>query len=78
MKNYRKIVENALKDAIGIDLKEDQYGLDLIENGLIDSLAMMNMVVRMEEELGKRIDSRSFNNDDFRSFKSILSMIEKV
>jgi len=48
MKDYRKIVSDALNDAVGIELKEEQYSLDLIEKGLIDSLAMMNMVVRME------------------------------
>lgn len=78
MKDYRKIVTDALNDAVGIELKEEQYNLDLIENGLMDSLSMMNMVIHMEENLGKRIDSRSFSNDDFRSFEHILSLIRRI
>ncbi|WP_312653378.1 hypothetical protein [Proteiniclasticum sp.] len=78
MKDYRKIVTDALNDAVGIELKEEQYNLDLIENGLMDSLTMMNMVIHMEENLGKRIDSRSFSNDDFRSFEHILSLIRRI
>lgn len=78
MKDYNKIVFDALSDAVGIELKEEQYNLDLIENGLVDSLAMMNMIVHMEENLGKRIDTRNFTNDDFRSFEQILSMIKRI
>lgn len=78
MKDYRKIVGDALSDAVGIEIEEAQYGLDLIEHGLVDSLAMMNIIMHMEEHLGKRIDSKNFTNDDFRSFNSIRSLIEKL
>lgn len=78
MKDYRKIVGDALNDAVGIEIEEGQYGLDLIEHGLVDSLAMMNIIMHMEENLGQRIDSKNFTNDDFRSFNSIRSLIEKL
>ena len=78
MKDYRKIVGDALSDAVGIEIEEAQYGLDLIEHGLVDSLAMMNIIMHMEENLGKRIDSKNFTNDDFRSFNSTRSLIEKL
>lgn len=78
MKDYHEIVSDALNDAVGIELMEEQYSLDLIENGLVDSLAMMNIIMHMEENLGKRIDSRSFTNDDFRSFDQILSLIKRI
>ena len=78
MKDYRKIVGDALIDAVGIEIEEGQYGLDLIEHGLVDSLAMMNIIMHMEENLGQRIDSKNFTNDDFRSFNSIRSLIEKL
>lgn len=78
MKDYRKIVGDALSDAVGIEIEEGQYGLDLIEHGLVDSLAMMNIIMHMEENLGQRIDSKNYTNDDFRSFNSIRSLIEKL
>jgi len=78
MNDYVKIVGDALSDAVGIEIEEAQYGLDLIEHGLVDSLAMMNIIMHMEENLGKRIDSKNFTNDDFRSFNSIRSLIEKI
>ena len=78
MKEYRKIVGDALSDAVGIEIEEGQYGLDLIEHGLVDSLAMMNIIMHMEKNLGQRIDSKNFTNDDFRSFNSIRSLIEKL
>jgi len=78
MKDYRKIVGDALSDAVGIEIDEAHYGLDLIEHGLVDSLAMMNIIMHMEENLGQRIDSKNFTNDDFRSFNSIRSLIEKL
>ncbi len=78
MKDYKKIVKEALHEVIGVEMEENQYGLDLFESGLMDSLSMVNMVVLMEESLGKRIDSKYFTNDDFRSFSAIQSLIERV
>lgn len=78
MKNYRKIVKDAILEAIGVEMEENQYNLDLIENGLMDSLSMVNMILLMEKSLGKRIDSKNFTNDDFRSFYAIEALIERV
>lgn len=78
MKDYKKIVSEALQEIIGISVEENQYHLDLIENGFMDSLSMVNMILLMEERLGKRIDSKKFTNDDFRSFYAIESLLERV
>lgn len=78
MKDYKKIVREALSEIIGIEMDETQYDLDLIENGFMDSLSMVNMIIVMEERLGKKIDSKKFTNDDFRSFYAIESLLQRV
>ncbi len=78
MKDYKKIVKNILFEVIGVEMEEEHYQLDLIENGLMDSLSMVNMIVLMEENLGKKIDIKNFTNDDFRTFTSIESLMERV
>ena len=65
MKNYRKFVNDVIYEVIGVEVDENQHNLDLIENGLMDSLSMVNMILFMEEKLGKRIDCSEFTNDDF-------------
>ena len=78
MKNYRKFVNDVIYEVIGVEVDENQHNLDLIENGLMDSLSMVNMILLMEEKLGKRIDCSEFTNDDFRSFKAIESLVQRV
>lgn len=78
MKNFKKLVNEVLQEVIGIEMEENQYNLDLIENGLMDSLSMVNMILLMEERLGKRIDCKEFTNDDFRSFTTIEALVQRV
>ncbi len=78
MRSYEKIVKDALLEVIGVEMDKNQYDLDLFDNGLMDSLSMVNMIVLMEENIGKRIDSKFFTNEDFRSFSSIEALIERV
>ena len=48
---------------------------DLIDGGLLDSFAMVELMAAIEEHLGVEIDLGSFDVDDFRSARSIAALI---
>lgn len=57
---------------------ETAFGDDdsLVTSGLLDSQAVLRMVVFLEEEFGIDLAERGFDQDDFDSFASILRLIE--
>ena len=51
---------------------------DLIERGLLDSLALVELVVEVEQRFGVTIPFDTLDIDDFRSVNSIGGVIEKT
>ena len=45
---------------------------------IVKNILFEVMIVLMEENLGKKIDIKNFTNDDFRTFTSIESLMERV
>jgi acyl carrier protein len=50
---------------------------DLIDGGLLDSLALVELVVEVEQRFGVTIPFDTLDVDDFRSVNSIGGVIEK-
>jgi acyl carrier protein len=51
---------------------------DLIDGGLLDSLALVELVVEVEQRFGVTIPFDTLDIDDFRSVDSIGGVIEKT
>jgi methoxymalonate biosynthesis acyl carrier protein len=51
---------------------------DLIDGGLLDSLALVELVVEVEQRFGVTIPFDTLDIDDFRSVNSIGGVIEKT
>ena len=57
--------------------KETDFGDDdlLVTSGLLDSLAVLRMVVFLEEEFGLDLAERGFDQNDFDSLSNIMRLI---
>lgn len=51
---------------------------DLIDGGLLDSLALVELVVEIEHRFGLSIPLDTLDIDDFRSVRSIGGVIEQT
>ena len=51
---------------------------NLLESGLLDSVAMMNLVVWCEEHFNITIDTDDLTPDNFSTLEAITEFIEKV
>lgn len=57
--------------------KETDFGDDdlLVTSGLLDSLAVLRMVVFLEEEFGIDLAERGFDQNDFDSLSNIMRLV---
>ncbi|MEJ2866409.1 acyl carrier protein [Actinomycetospora sp. OC33-EN08] len=63
----REMVEREL----GIDVESPDT--DLVENGLVDSLALVTLMVALEAEFGVVLDLDEFDPEDFRTIAAMAS-----
>jgi len=60
---------------LNCDLKEDT---SLIKSGLLDSLALFNLAIWIEKEIGARVDLTAFDlSKEWDTIADILNFIEK-
>lgn len=76
--DLRPIVERLLAlfvDELNIVVPTDDT--DLLNGGLLDSLALVEVVVRVEQLFGLTVDFEELEIDTFRSIRSIAELIAR-
>ena len=65
-----------LRDTLGIEIPTAQT--DLIETGLLDSLAVVTLVVEIEQLTGIQIPFETLDLDALRSVDAISDLIDRL
>lgn len=60
-----------------LNLEPIAFAEDLIETGQLDSMALVQLMVALEEEFDIRIEPEELDFEDFRSVKSMTEMISR-
>ena len=55
----------------------EDTAVDLIESGIIDSLAIMSIFTALEDDFDIRIDGDDISKDNFQSVDTMAGLIEK-
>lgn len=71
---YREII-TILKDIVVLDNVNISIDTDLFEEGRMDSLATMNMFIRLEQIFGVSIDLAEIEIDDFATVRKINDFV---
>ena len=59
-----------------LHIEVSSVGTDLIETGALDSLALVELLLHLEQELGIKISLENLELKNFRSIDSIAEFIE--
>ncbi|MCH8494543.1 MAG: phosphopantetheine-binding protein [Balneolales bacterium] len=75
--NKETSISEKVNDVICSTLTIDSISFkdDLIELGLLDSLALVQLMVEIEQTFNIRMEPENFDFDDYRSVKSISEMV---
>lgn len=72
-----KIVEIIIEVCENENIK-DNFDIDLIENEILDSLAFINLITRLEEEFDIEIQPTQINPNTWKKVKSIIELVKKL
>ena len=70
-----KIIE-ILVEVCGDESIKENSDIDLIENDILDSLAFIELISRLEEEFDIEIQPTQVNPNSWRTFKSIVELVK--
>ena len=62
---------------IGVELPNDPLSARLIEDGLMDSLQIMQLFAEVESVVGITIDQAEINPDNLESIETVVAMMNR-
>jgi acyl carrier protein len=69
-------ITRLIKDTLGVTV--DSIDTDLIETGLLDSLALISLLAEIEREFGFELPLDTLEVDDFRTVESAATYVESA
>ena len=74
----RETIRNFLQELLAEYGETSEFSDDasLVISGMLDSLAVLRIVVFLEQEFGLDLSDQGFDQNDFDSVTSIMKMIE--
>ena len=78
--NTETIVKQFIVDEFAPDIDPDRLDpeWDLLEGGIIDSLALLTIVAWIEDRFAVPLDAGEIGQDDLRSVRAMCALIEGV
>lgn len=77
--NITEAVFSALEKITGIERAdlEENMELNLLENGILDSLSTVTLITEISSAAGKELSVKQFTMSDFESINTIIAAMEK-
>jgi acyl carrier protein len=72
----RERITRVLRDTLGVEVPSPET--DLIETGLLDSLALVSLLAEIEREFGFELPLDTLEVDDFRTVATAAVYVEGV
>lgn len=66
---------NIISEVCEVDNIKENIDIDLIESGMLDSLAFIELISKLEDEFDIEIQPTQVNSDVWRSVKSIFELV---
>ncbi|EKA3598305.1 D-alanine--poly(phosphoribitol) ligase subunit DltC [Enterococcus faecalis] len=76
--NIQETVLNILEDITGTDEVVNNQDIQLFEEGLLDSLATVQLLVEIEGQLGIQVPVSDFDREVWETPKQIIQQVEAL
>lgn len=78
MENAKELAMEILEKTCGTDEIFEDFDLDLIEAGYIDSFSVINSILDIEKETGVRLQPSDLTKDDIKTVNNFIAFMEKM
>jgi acyl carrier protein len=72
MEELKKFIQDEI---MNVAFKKVEFGESLIHSKLLDSITMIDLIVSIEEKIGKQIPQHLINDDNFDSIDKIITTV---
>lgn len=76
--NIEESVLNMLEEITGTDEVKDNKEIDLFEEGLMDSLATVQLLVEIEGQLGIQVPVSEFDREQWKTPNKIIEQVKAL
>ncbi|MBM6990365.1 MAG: D-alanine--poly(phosphoribitol) ligase subunit 2 [Mobilibacterium timonense] len=77
MDKYEQIARTVLEDACETDEIFEDYDMDLLDTGYLDSFALLEIIVSVEEAMGIKVKPTDINKEDIRTVNNFIRFLKK-
>ena len=78
MSENERIAREILIDTCQTDEILNDYNMDLIEEGFIDSFAILNVILDIEKMTGFKLQATEITKDDISSINKLIAFLNKI
>ena len=78
MSENEKIAREILTDTCQTDEILEDCDMDLIEEGYIDSFAVLNVILDIEQKTGKKLQATDIKKDDISSVNKLIAFLDNL
>ena len=76
MDKYEQIAREILEDTCETDEIFEDYDMDLIEAGYLDSFALLNIILGIEKKMGIRLQPTDIKKDDVKTVNQFIEFLK--
>lgn len=76
--DYKEIALDIYEEICDTDEIREDLDLDLFDAGLIDSLAVINIILKIEEKLDVSLQPTDFEKENIATINNFISFLENL
>lgn len=76
MDKYEQFAREILEDTCETDEIFEDYDMDLIEAGYLDSFALLNIIIGIEKKMGIRLQPTDIKKDDVKTVNQFIGFLK--
>lgn len=77
MENVEEKIVEILCDLTGADAEDMEMGLELFEDGILDSFGVISLFVELEENFGIRVEPTEIEREEISTPAKIIAYVEE-
>lgn len=76
--NFEEIAKEILLNTCETDEIFDDYDMDLLEAGYIDSFSVLNIIIEIESKIGVKLQPTDMSKDNISTVNNFIAFLSKL
>lgn len=78
MEKYEQLARNILESTCETDEIFEDYDMDLLDAGYLDSFSLLNIIVEIENKMGIVLQPTDIKKDNIRTVNDMIRFLEQI